>query len=45
MDQDNDIVIQVVHYNKDPLRLHGVPFRFVVKKVKELVTGASSEEN
>lgn len=32
MDQDNDRLIQVVHYHKDPARLHGVPFRFVAKQ-------------
>ncbi|KAI8086603.1 uncharacterized protein BX664DRAFT_299394 [Halteromyces radiatus] len=32
MDMDNDRLIQVVHYNKDPSRLHSVPFRFTVKK-------------
>ncbi|KAI8343131.1 hypothetical protein BC941DRAFT_410498 [Chlamydoabsidia padenii] len=32
MDMDNDRLIQVVHYNRDPSRLHSVPFRFVLKK-------------
>ncbi|KAI8384621.1 uncharacterized protein BYT42DRAFT_493907 [Radiomyces spectabilis] len=32
MDIDNDRLIQVVHYNKDPARFHGIPFRFIVKK-------------
>ncbi|ORX43087.1 cysteine proteinase [Hesseltinella vesiculosa] len=32
MDLDEDRLIQVVHYNKDPTRLHSVPFRFTVKK-------------
>ncbi|CAO3609348.1 unnamed protein product [Cunninghamella echinulata] len=32
MDMDYDRVIQVVHYNKEPTRLHSVPFRFTVKK-------------
>ncbi|CAO3594348.1 unnamed protein product [Absidia cylindrospora] len=32
MDMDNDRLIQVVHYSKDPSRLHSVPFRFTVKK-------------
>ncbi|KAI8073083.1 hypothetical protein BC940DRAFT_290503 [Gongronella butleri] len=32
MNMDEDRVIQVVHYNKDPTRLHSVPFRFTVKK-------------
>ncbi|KAL0095137.1 hypothetical protein F4703DRAFT_1766363 [Phycomyces blakesleeanus] len=32
MDMDSDRLIQVVHYHKSPTALHGVPFRFVVKK-------------
>ncbi|GAA5807685.1 hypothetical protein MFLAVUS_001059 [Mucor flavus] len=32
MDQDNDRLIQVVHYHNNPTEFHGIPFRFVAIK-------------
>ncbi|KAI9271739.1 hypothetical protein BDA99DRAFT_433176 [Phascolomyces articulosus] len=32
MDTENDRLIEVVNYHKDPTRLHGAPFLFVAKK-------------
>ncbi|CAG8761685.1 19499_t:CDS:2, partial [Gigaspora rosea] len=27
----NDKIIQVYHFTKEPLRVHGIPFKFVIK--------------
>jgi hypothetical protein len=29
----NDRTIQVYHFEKDPKRVHGIPFKFVIKNV------------
>ncbi|GAA5845854.1 hypothetical protein JCM11251_002927 [Rhodosporidiobolus azoricus] len=31
VDADNDRIIQVYHYNKEPSRTHGIPFKFVLR--------------
>lgn len=30
---DNEKIIDVFHYHKDPARWHGVPFRFAIRAV------------
>ncbi|KAI8145421.1 hypothetical protein BJV82DRAFT_603604 [Fennellomyces sp. T-0311] len=37
MDNENDRLIQVVNYHKDPAKLHGIPFLFVAKKDEPFV--------
>jgi ubiquitin carboxyl-terminal hydrolase 7 len=34
--RDNERVIQVYHFNKDPTRAHGVPFKFILRQVSNL---------
>ena len=35
MDLENDRLLEVVNYHKDPTKLHSIPFLFVAKKVKK----------
>ncbi|KAI7870464.1 hypothetical protein BDF14DRAFT_1774466 [Spinellus fusiger] len=37
MDMENDMLIQVVHYHKNPACLHSIPFRFVLKKGESFI--------
>ena len=39
---DDERVVQVYHFNKDPARAHGIPFRFVLKPVRRRLVLASS---
>ncbi|GAA5896538.1 hypothetical protein JCM6882_005722 [Rhodosporidiobolus microsporus] len=53
LDADNDRIIQVYHFNKEPSRAHGIPFKFVLrpgepfsetKKRLQARTGISEKE-
>lgn len=32
--RDDERIVQVYHFNKDPQRAHGVPFRFILRAVR-----------